>query len=85
MKRYRVKAILRNKDFTPIPSEVGVAVEVDYEKMTVLVTNDLAELTPGTGVFISELRARGQRTIICRFNDDDTDSRIVATMTEMQP
>ncbi len=80
METYRVKVIVRNGKFTPIPSEVGVTIEVDSDHNTVEVKNDIAELTPGKGVLLSEATQEDGRYIICCFEGDEVDTKVLTSL-----
>lgn len=85
MKQHRVKAILRNRKFTPVPSELGCLVQVNEVAKTVLVTNDPAELTPGEGVLLkNEDSGKGERIVLCRFDGDEEDTTIIASFSEVE-
>ena len=80
MKAYKVKVIVRNGKFTPIPSGVGVTIEVDSNHNTVEVKNDIAELTPGKGVLISESTNEDGRYLNCRFEGDEGDTKVLTSL-----
>lgn len=79
METYRVQWINRNGSLINVPRDIGVIVDLDRDKKTVLVKNDIAELTPGQGTFVSERESGDKRYITCHFDGDKNNSTIITS------
>jgi hypothetical protein len=82
MKRYCIKAILRDGKFTHVSKGLNMCIEVSQDKKTVNVYNGPEELNLGQGTFVGENKSMSQRIITCRFADDKEDTTIQASLSD---